>query len=295
MLQASVARPVAGAGPSPMSGIAATPSVFRVLGIPIVKGRGFNDADSAATTPVVVLSETAARQMFPSADPIDQTLMLTAGGRARAVTIVGISRDTDVRSIGPVRRPLLFVPLSQHFDKRITITARTATRVPATLAALQEAVRKAEPDLTVDLVGDGRLLSGLFEIVKSAGRGVLYLGVFTLLLSMVGLFGVQSHVVVYRTREIGVRMSLGASARQIKAMVLRDGARPVADGLILGLWGGVAARILIRSYTDLDVTVLDPWMLAVAPVPIVLSAVFACYWPAARAARVDPTTALRNE
>jgi ABC-type lipoprotein release transport system permease subunit len=92
-----------------------------------------------------------------------------------------------------------------------------------------------------------------------------------------------------------VRLSLGASARQIKTLVLRDGARPVIDGLILGLWGGVAGRILIRSYTDLEVTVLDPWMLAVSPAPIVLVALFACYWPAARAARVDPTTALRYE
>ena len=133
------------------------------------------------------------------------------------------------------------------------------------------------------------------ELFNSAGRGVLYLGIFTLALSMAGLFGVQSHVVTYRTREFGVRMSLGASARQIKAMVLRDGARPVIDGLILGLWGGIAGRILIRSYTDLEVTVFDPWMLALAPVPIVLAALMACYWPAARASRVDPTTALRYE
>ena len=78
-------------------------------------------------------------------------------------------------------------------------------------------------------------------------------------------------------------------------MVVRDGARPVADGLILGLWGGIVGRLLVRSYTDLEVVVFDAWMLLLAPVPIVLAALCACYLPAARASRIDPTTALRCE
>jgi predicted permease len=278
-----------------VAGIATTPSLFRVLGIPIVQGRGFTDGDGPATPAVAVISELAAKRMFPSTRPIEQTLMFSLNGKTVPVTVVGVSRDTDVRTLNAPRRPLIYVPLSQHFDRRITITARTSSRVSSTIAALREAVRKVDPDLRVDLAGDGRLLSGLFEIVNSAGRGVLYLGIFTLLLSMAGLFGVQTHVVGYRTREFGVRMSLGASARQIKTMVLRDGARPVVDGLILGLWGGIAARILIRNYADLEVTVFDPWMFAIAPVPIVLAALVACYWPAVRASRVDPTTALRYE
>lgn len=294
-LQASITRPGVDTAASMSAAIAATPSVFQVLGIPIVRGRAFNDSDGPASAAVAVISETAARQMFPSTEPIGQPIRLTLNGKLTTATIIGVSHDTDVRAIGGPPRPLLFVPLAQHFDKRITITARTSTRVASTVAAVQGAVRKADPDLSIDLAGDGRLLSGVFEIVKSAGRGVLYLGVFTLLLSMAGLFGVQQHVVVYRTREFGVRMSLGATARQIKALVLRDGARPVADGLILGLWGGLAGRFLIRSYTDVDVNVFDPWMLALAPAPIILAAFLACYWPASRAARVDPTTALRYE
>jgi ABC-type lipoprotein release transport system permease subunit len=90
-------------------------------------------------------------------------------------------------------------------------------------------------------------------------------------------------------------MSLGATARQIKLMVIRDGYRPVAEGLVLGLWGGVAARMIIRSATDLDVAIFDPWMLMVSPVPVILATLCACYWPAARASRVNPTTALRYE
>lgn len=90
-------------------------------------------------------------------------------------------------------------------------------------------------------------------------------------------------------------MSLGATAAQIKLMVMKDGYRPVIEGLVLGLWGGLAARLLVRAYMDVDVAVIDPWMLVVAPIPLVLAAFSACYVPAARAAGVDPTVALRAE
>ena len=83
-------------------------------------------------------------------------------------------------------------------------------------------------------------------------------------------------------------MSVGASARQIKVMVIKDGYRPVVEGLMLGLWGGLAGRVLARAYMDVEVAVVDPVMLWVTPVPLLLAAFCACYWPAARAAKVDP-------
>ena len=190
----------------------------------------------------------------------------------------------------------MFLPLSQHFDRNITVTARATGNVAAAAAAVRDASRRADADLGVDISGSAwAVLSGPFEVFTSAGRGVLYLGAFTLVLSMVGLFGVQSHVVGYRSREFGVRMSLGATAAQIKSMVIRDGARPVFDGLVLGLWGGLVGRVLVRSYVDIEVAVFDPWTLWMAPVPIAMAAVCALYVPAARASRVDPVTALRCE
>jgi hypothetical protein len=209
-------------------------------------------------------------------------------------TIVGVAADTDVRSILQEPTPLVYLPIDQHHEASLTIVARSTGDAARAVPALREALRRADPDLPVEIIGTGRtILSGPFEILRAGGMGALYLGVMTLVLAMAGLFGVQSHLILHRTREIGVRMSMGATARQIKAMVLLDGYRPVLEGLALGLWGGLAGRVIVRAYLELEVAVLDPWMLAVTPIPIVLAAFCACYLPAHRAAAVDPTVALR--
>jgi putative ABC transport system permease protein len=280
----------------PLDALAVTPAIFRTLGIPIVLGRGFTDRDAQASTPVVILSELTARQMFGARDAVGQSLAIRRGGDDTWAEVVGVARDTDVFLVYSTRRPLLYVPLAQHFDSTITVTARATGDPARAAAALGEALRRADPDLAVDAIGTGRrTLAGPFELLRSAGMATLYLGGMTLLLSMVGLFGVQSHVVSHRTREIGVRMSVGATAAEIKLMVMKDGYRPVVEGLILGLWGGFAARLVLRSYLDIDVNVVDPWIFFVTPIPLVLAAFCACYLPAARASRVDPTVALRAE
>ena len=149
------------------------------------------------------------------------------------------------------------------------------------------------------------LLYVVFALFALLGENSVYLSSITFLEWWRGLtyqiyfymvmFGVQSHVIAHRTREIGVRMSVGATAGQIKAMVIRDGYRPVIEGLVLGLWGGTAARLIARAYMDVEVNVFDPVMLAVTPIPLIVAAFWACYLPASRAASVDPTVALRCE
>jgi predicted permease len=280
----------------PLLAVAATPAFFRGLGIAMVRGRAFNDGDTASGAPVVILSEMAARRMFGAVDVTGQSIAMRGGDQQWLAEIVGVARDTDVRFVYADRQPLLYVPFAQQPASAVTIVARSTGAGARAVPALREAIRKADPDLSVDAIGTGRaVLTGPFELLRSAGMGTLYLGAFTLLLSMVGLFGVQSHVVSYRTREIGVRMSVGASAREIKLMVIKDGYRPVIEGLILGLWGGLAGRVIARSYMDVEVNVVDPWMLLITPIPLILAAFFACYLPASRAASVDPTVALRCE
>ena len=298
-LQVAVANPtdLEGLKRPPTSAVAATPSLFRTLGVEIVRGRAFNDGDGPAAAPAIIVSELAARQMFGSSDAVGRTLVVRRGSADVTAIVVGVARDTDVRWIYSERRALVYLPLAQHFASGITVTARSSGAADRAVPALREIIRKADPDLAVASIGAASmLLAGPFVVVQALGRGALYLGGLTLLLSMVGLFGVQSHVVAHRTREIGVRMSVGATARQIKLMVLKDGYRPVIEGLALGLWGGLAGRLILRSYIGLDeVTIVDPWMLFATPIPLIIAAFCASYLPAARAANVDPTVALRCE
>jgi predicted permease len=275
-------------------GVGATPSIFKTLGVPIVAGRAFDDRDQEGTAPVVVLSELTARLMFGTADAVGRQLFVRRQASQTLATVIGIARDTDVGRLLGDPYALVYAPLTQQSGTSLTIAARSTGDGSAVLPALREALRRTDPDLAVNATGTGRtILAGPFVILRALGVGTLTLGVLTLLLAMGGLFALQSHAVALRTREIGLRMSCGASTWRIKWMVLRDGYRPVLDGLVLGLWGGLAGRAIVRSYLDVDVAILDPWMLLV-PIPLIAAAVCACYVPAHRASSIDPTVALRH-
>jgi putative ABC transport system permease protein len=287
--------------PEVMTAIAGAPSMFRTLGVEILRGRGFDDRDGPAAPRVVVLSEFTARQMFGTADVVGREL---AVGQTRApttpttmsATIVGVAADTDVGRIFADPRPLAYVPLTQHYQPLITVVARASGSVTNAVGAMREAIRRADPDVAVDTIGTGRsVLAGPFQVLRGLGMTAIGLGAITLLLAMAGLYGIQSHIIANRTREIGVRMSLGATAGEIKRMVLVDGYRPVLDGLIFGLSIGLVGRAIARAYLELDVAIIDPWMLVVTPIPLICAAFFACYLPARRAAAVDPNVALRSE
>jgi putative ABC transport system permease protein len=286
-----------GAAPSVMTAIAGTPSVFRTLGVEILRGRSFDDRDEAGAARVVILSEFTARQMFGTIDVVGRQIALDRQPRAVATaTIVGVAANTDVGRLFADPQPLAYVPLAQHYQPFVTVVARGSGSVTNAVAALREAVRRADPDVAVDTIGTGRsVLAGPFQVLRGLGVTAIGLGAITLLLAMAGLYGIQSHIIANRTREIGVRMSLGATAGQIKGMVLADGYRPVLDGLVFGLSIGLIGRAIARSYLELEVAIVDPWMLVVTPIPLICAAFFACYLPARRAAAVDPNVALRCE
>ena len=211
----------------------------------ILRGRGFDDRDGPAAPRVVVLSEFTARQMFGAADVVGRE-MAVGQTRSPTATIVGVAADTDVGSIFADPRPLAYVPLTQHYQL-ITVVARASGSVTNAVGAMREAIRRADPDVAVDTIGTGRsVLAGPFQVLRGLGMTAVGLGAITLLLAMAGLYGIQSHIIANRTREIGVRMSLGATAGQIKRMVLVDGYRPVLDGLIFGLSIGLVGRAIAR-------------------------------------------------
>jgi putative ABC transport system permease protein len=275
-------------------GVAATPSLFKTIGVPILRGRGFDDRDHAAAAPVVVLSEFTARRIFGTSDAVGRPVVVEGHFRVTA-TVIGVARDTDVGYVFGESHPVVYLPLAQRYEPFLAIVARSTEDVAMAVRALRGALRQVDPDLAVEVIGTGRtVLAGASVFLRAAGVAALALGGLTLALAMVGLFGIQSHTVAHRTREIGVRISLGASPSQIQRMVLRDGYRPVVEGLALGVFIGVIGRVIVRAYTDLEVTVIDPWLFFVVPIPLIVAAFCACYFPARRAAGVDPNVALRH-
>jgi putative ABC transport system permease protein len=275
-------------------GVAATPSLFKTIGVPILRGRGFDDRDDAAAAPVVVLSEFTARRIFGTSDAVGRPVVVQGHFRVTA-TVIGVARDTDVGYVFGESHPVVYLPLAQGYEPFLAIVVRSTGDVAMAVRALRGALRQVDPDLAVEVIGTGRtVLAGASVFLRAAGMTALALGGLTLALAMVGLFGIQSHTVAHRTREIGVRISLGASPSQIQRMVMRDGYRPVVEGLALGLFIGVIGRVIVRAYTDLEVSVVDPWLFFVVPIPLIVAAFCACYFPAHRAAGVDPNVALRH-
>jgi putative ABC transport system permease protein len=280
--------------------VAGTPPMFRTLGIPVLSGRSFDDRDQAGSQRVIIISETAARGLFGTVDGIGRQLIVQVnalGGdrRGTTMTVVGIARDTDSgRYLSDRKYPTVYMPLTQIYHPFLTVTVR-GSDPGAARAGLQQAIRNANPDIAIEYIGSGRtILTGPYVFLRAMGTTAVELGGLTLLMAMVGLFGIQSHTVAHRTREIGVRMTFGATPAQIKRMVLKDGYIPVAQGLALGVFIGFTGGAIIRSYMDADISIVDPWMFLVVPIPLILAAFCACYWPARRASRVDPQVALRT-
>ena len=296
-----VARGESGEAADAIEAIAATPSIFQTIGVPLLRGRGFDARDDAGGAPVVVLSERTARKMFGTADAVGRQLAVqqrwTPVPDVVTAMVIGIARNTDVGRLFSDGGDLVYLPFAQHFGGPpfLSVTARAAGDPAVAVRVLRDAIRKVDPDLAIEVAGIGRVvLGGPIVFLRAASILALALGGLTLLLTMVGLYGVQSHVVALRAREIGLRMSLGATAGQIKSMVLRDGYRPVVEGLGIGLFIGFASRAILRSYLVVRISLVDPWVLALVPLPVILAAFCACYLPATRAARVDPNVALRT-
>jgi predicted permease len=280
--------------------VGATADVFKTLGVPLLQGRTFAFADTTDSARVAVVSEATARRLFGTANVVGQQVAFKSGARGielpmTTATIVGVAGDTEDRYMSGKAGLVVYVPLAQAYGAPRVVIAR-AEREAAAVQALQLAIRQADPDVSIVGIGTAdALLTGPYPLLRYFSNGSMLLGLVTLTLAMVGLFGIQSHGVARRTREIGVRMSLGATAAQVRRMVLRNGFRPVVDGLVLGLMMGFVGRLAVRVYlSNGPVNLFDPWMFLAVPVPVILASFCACYLPALRASRVDPNVALRH-
>jgi putative ABC transport system permease protein len=287
----------ASAGPMPAI-IATTPAFFTATGIDVLRGRAFEDQDEADAVPVAIVNQQAARELFQTENAVGRTIYLPSLTAAESVatTVIGVCRNDHVWLSS--RRPDsdVFVPFSQRYVRSASITFIARSPAPALAAAeLKSSIRTVDPDLAISVAGTGAvLLDGPLVIVRTIVAMTATLGTLALVLSMVGLFGVLSHLVSKRTREIGIRLAMGAERRDVFRLVLRDGLRPVLKGLVLGLGIGVGARIAVKAWVATDVAAVDPLPLLLLPIPFAVAACIASYIPARRASRVDPNVALRE-
>jgi predicted permease len=281
--------------------LAASPSIFRTLSVPIVRGRGFDSRDTAASAPVVVISEHTARQIFGTADVVGKALLLRNGinmadaTTVKSLSIIGVTADTDAQQRDSREVGLVYLPLAQHHEPTLVLVGRTDGDPENAVPKLQALARRIDPDLVVDRPGPAtQVLTGAYVLLDTVSEVAGVLAVLAMVLAMAGLFGVLSHLVTGRTREMGVRLALGAEPSRLRRLILRDGLSPVVSGLVMGLLIGFLVRQALAGVYSTPLSAADAMVFALAPVPILMSAIIACYWPARRASRVDPNVALRE-
>ena len=271
---------------------------FRVLGMPLLAGRPFGELDRQGSAPVAIVSQRLARLMWADANPLGQTLE-RAGRPHEVVGVVGDIRGSDTQGLrggGPDREPraAVYFAAAQFPQRTMTLLVRASN--PATVVpGIREAVRQLDPALPLQRV---RPLREWFAESVAPARFTTTLAtlfaVSALLLASVGIYGVLAYTVASRTREIGVRMAMGASRRQVMALVVREGMAWAGSGILLGLIGAFAAASVIATLLY-GVAAHDPVTFAVVGGAIALIALIACSIPAARAVRIDPTIAMRAE
>ena len=282
--------------------LSVTPSFFRTVGLPLAAGRAFDEGDGAGSPAVVMLNESQARSLFGTANAVGRRLQLRRDA-ASPITLVSVAGVTaDVHQINGAKDyvdDVLYLPLAQRFEnsQAIEILTRVADGGdPAGLAvSVRGTLRALNPDIAVTFVGRADAMDvGPGVVLRYFTVGFGALAFLALAFAVSGLYGVLDHVVARRTRELGVRAALGANPRQLMRLVLRDGSRPVVEGIVLGLGMAAGARLGMQPWFMEPVTAIDTVALVIALIPLIIASGLACYLPARRAARVDPNVALRH-
>ncbi len=274
------------------------PGYLETMRIPLLRGRFFTDSDNQDAPRVAVVNQSMADKFWPHEDPIGKRLTLKPlNAIAQSMQVIGVATNSKYGFITEDPTPLFYVPMAQNFTSIETLQVRTWVDPESLIPAVRKEIRRLAPDLPVVESSTMRqMIEGtnglqLFRFAACFAAGIGGLGLF---LAVLGVYGVVSYAAVQRTREIGIRMALGGSDRDVLRLVLRQGVSMVVVGLLAGLLVALALTRLMTRYL-LDVSPSDP--LTYATVALVLTAVAlaACWIPARRATRVDPGAALRYE
>jgi predicted permease len=270
------------------------PRFFETLGVALLRGRDFAATDVDGAPLVAVINEAVARRYFADADPLGQRVSIT-GGRGPWRTIIGVVRDSKYAELGEQALPVAYVPLAQNHETGMTLYVRSSLPPESLIGGIQREIQALAPALPIsnvrpmtDTVGTALYSTRMSAWLLSA------FGVLALALAAIGIYGVLSFAIANRTREIGIRLALGAGARSVFNMVVRDGLVLVVIGVILGVLGALAAGRTLAGFLY-GVSPVDVATFAGVSAILCAVALVACAIPARRAMQMDPMAALRDQ
>jgi len=273
-----------------------SPDYFRAMGIPLKRGRLLTEADAAGASPVAVISEMTAREMWPNEDPIGKRIQL--GGRHEDrpwAEIVGIVGDVHQYGLDSPATPQAYLLYSHWVFTRPCVVIRSRLNTQTLTREVESQLRALDKNVpTWNPAPMGEILSGSLARRRFMTGLFSCFGFLAVLLAAIGIYGVMAYQVAQRTGEIGIRMALGAQRRDVLTMVMSGGGRLVSLGMGFGLCGAVGLGRLLQSQLY-GVSPNDPQTLGGVVILVMLVALFACFAPTRRATRVDPVVALRYE
>jgi predicted permease len=271
------------------------PRYLETLGIRLVRGRDFTDRDNESS-PIgaAIINETMARRYWPGEDPLGRRVRLRHRER-ELYEIVGIAGDVRQRSIWGEPAPYLYVPVYQRYFPVMMLQVRTEGNPMTMLPVLERELAALDPDLPVfDAKTLRAQMAEALAVERTAAALLGAAGLLALILSVSGVYSIMAYSVARRTREIGIRMALGAHQRAVLAMILKQGMALAVLGILAGIGAAWALSRLIAGYLH-GASPADPLIYASVIVILAAAAALACYVPSRRAARIDPATALRRE
>jgi predicted permease len=259
-----------------------------------LRGRGFDASDRAQSPRVLVINETLAQRFWPGEDAVGKNVRM-GGPKGTLAEVIGIARNAKYHSIGERPQPYMFLPLAQDYQPEMTLVVRMGGDAISMAAAAQKMVREIDSNLAV--FSPITMAEHLRSSLGPARMGALLLGMCGVLglgLAAVGVYGMLAYSVRQRTREIGIRVALGAGPPEVLRLVLREGLKLAGIGIALGTLTGLPLAQLASRFLY-GISASDPVTFVGVGLLLVSVALMACWLPARRAARVNPMVALRYE
>lgn len=271
------------------------PAYFATAGTPVLRGREFGDQDGPRAQRVAVVNEAMARKYWPGEEAVGQTLGVMSGDERVPYLVVGVVRTGKYRTLGERPQPVLFRALAQNYQARQVVLLHSSVSPAAALVIVRDVVARIDPNLALiqaNALSD-QMTIALFP-ARVSGILLVIIGIIGLMLALAGLAALVAYSVAHRTREIGIRLALGAQRGDVLAQFIGEGARLLAVGVVIGGAGALALGTLL-SHVLFGIGAADPLTFVSVTFVLVTCALLTCWMAARRVTTIDPLLAIRHE